>query len=160
MVIRIFLQCPVLISINSGDLTQITDLPLILILSVYTDFFTLRIWQKNRFSSLKFGKIQIFSGMRKGHLFIFFSHTHFFNKILIFFVIYTDFVLDQSGRSEINMVLLLLVGRRCPQHQWSEFVPVQHGSHPSPGELRLQTGARWTFTRKVGQMIEIFHVLW
>ena len=37
--------------------------------------------------------------MRKGFLYIFFSHTDLFSKILIFFVIYTDFVLDQSGRS-------------------------------------------------------------
>ena len=68
---------------------MITDLPLIviLILSVYTDF-----------SPLEFGKIQIFSVMRKGFHYIFFSHTDFFSKILIFFVIYTDFVLDQSGR--------------------------------------------------------------
>ena len=47
----------------------------------------------------QFGKIQIFSGMRKGLLYSFFSHTDFFSKRLIFFVIYTDFVLDQSGRS-------------------------------------------------------------
>ena len=29
----------------------------------------------------------------------FFSHADFLPRILIFFVIYTDFVLDQSGRS-------------------------------------------------------------
>ena len=39
--------------------------------------------------------------MRKGFLYIFFSHTDFFPTIQIFLVIYTDFVLDQSGRSEI-----------------------------------------------------------
>ena len=39
--------------------------------------------------------------MRKGFLCIFFSRTDFFPKILIFLVIYTDFVLDQNGRSVI-----------------------------------------------------------
>ena len=77
----------------------VTDLPLILILSVYTDFSRLA---KYRFSSSKFGKIQIFSGMRNVFLYIFFSHTDFFHRILIFFVIYTDFVLDQSGRSAVT----------------------------------------------------------
>ena len=39
--------------------------------------------------------------MRKGFLCIyFFRHTNFFPKILIFLFIDTDFVLDQSGRSE------------------------------------------------------------
>ena len=76
-----------------------TDLPLILILSVYTDFlplefgkihiFFLEIWQNTVF----------FKGMRKGFLYIFFSHTDFPPKIQIFLVIYADFVLDQSGRS-------------------------------------------------------------
>ena len=51
------------------------------------------------FSSLKFGKIQIFSGMRRGFLYIFFSHTDFSTKIHVFLVTYTDFVLDQGGRS-------------------------------------------------------------
>ena len=37
--------------------------------------------------------------MQKGFLYPFFSDTDFFSKILIFFLIYTDFVLDQSGRS-------------------------------------------------------------
>ena len=37
--------------------------------------------------------------MRKGFLYIFISHTDFSSKIQIFLVIYTDFVLDQSGRS-------------------------------------------------------------
>ena len=37
--------------------------------------------------------------MQKGFLYIFFSHTGFFPKILIFFAIYTGYVLDQSGRS-------------------------------------------------------------
>ena len=36
--------------------------------------------------------------MQKGFLYIFFIHTDFFPKTLIFHVIYTDFVLDQSGR--------------------------------------------------------------
>ena len=37
--------------------------------------------------------------MRKGFLYIFFSHTDFSPKIQLFLAIYTDFVLDQSGRS-------------------------------------------------------------
>ena len=70
----------------------IADLPLILILSVYTDFLP-----------LEFGKIQIFFleiwqntdffNEWKGFLYIFFIHTDFFPKILISLVIYTDFVL-------------------------------------------------------------------
>ena len=72
-------------------------------ISIYR-FFALRILQKYRFSSLKFGKIQIFSGMRKCLLYVFFSHTDFFPKTLIFLVIYTDFVLDQSGRSVNSLV--------------------------------------------------------
>ena len=59
-----------------------------------------------------FGKIQIFflkirqnadfffRNAKGFSLYFFFSHTDFFPQILIFFVIYTDFVLDQSGRSE------------------------------------------------------------
>ena len=79
--------------------TATTDLPLILILSVYTDFLT-----------LKFGKIRIFPkkirqntdffcGMPKVFPYTVLIHTEFFPKIQIIFVIYTDFVLDQSGRS-------------------------------------------------------------
>ena len=45
---------------------------------------------------------QIFPGMGKGYLYILFSHTEIFHKILIFLVIYTDFVLDQSGRSALT----------------------------------------------------------
>ena len=41
--------------------------------------------------------------MQKGFLYIFFSHTDFSPKIQIFLVIYTDFVLDQSGRSAIDL---------------------------------------------------------
>ena len=37
--------------------------------------------------------------MWKGFVYIFFNHTYFLHKMLIFLVIYTDFVLDQSGRS-------------------------------------------------------------
>ena len=66
------------------------------------------------FSPLKFGKIQIFSGMWKGFLYIFFSHTDFSPKIQIFLVLYTDFVLDQSGRSAnilVNLRRLSLLER-------------------------------------------------
>ena len=65
---------------------------------------------KYRFSFIKFGKIHIFFHkilqntdffleIRKGFLYLSFSHTDFFPKILIFPFIRTDFVLDQSGRS-------------------------------------------------------------
>ena len=54
---------------------------------------------KYRFSSLKYGKIQIFFRNARGFSYIFLSHTDFFPKILIFLVIHTDFVLEQSGRS-------------------------------------------------------------
>ena len=46
--------------------------------------------------------------MRKGFLYIFFSHTDFSLKIQIFLVIYTDFVLDQSGRSVIIKRIVIL----------------------------------------------------
>ena len=43
-----------------------------------------------------------FSGMRKGFLNSFCGHADFFlSKRLIFLIVYTDFVLDQSGRSVI-----------------------------------------------------------
>ena len=80
------------------------DLPLILILSVYTDFLP-----------LEFGKIQIFfleiwqnTDFFKECERVFFIFSLFiqifFSKILISLVIYTDFVLDHSGRSA-NLVL-------------------------------------------------------
>ena len=47
--------------------------------------------------------------MRKGFLYIFFSHTDFPPKIQIFLVIYTDFVLDQSVRSALYY-------SACPVH--------------------------------------------
>ena len=37
--------------------------------------------------------------MQKGFLYILCSHTDLFPKVLIFLVIYTDFVLNQSGKS-------------------------------------------------------------
>ena len=63
-----------------------THLPLILILSD-ADFLP-----------SKLGKILMFPGMGKCFLYNYIQ-TDFFPKILIFLVIYTDFVLDQSGRS-------------------------------------------------------------
>ena len=82
---------------------SIAGLPLILILSVYTDFYL-----------LEFGKIQIFFLKiwqntdfyqdREQVFFIFSLDIQiFFSKILIFLVIYTDFVLDQSGKSAIGL---------------------------------------------------------
>ena len=38
--------------------------------------------------------------MQKGFLYIVFNNTDVFPKILIFLVIYTDFVLDQSGKPD------------------------------------------------------------
>ena len=40
--------------------------------------------------------------MQKGFLYSFFSHRDYFPKAQIFLIIYTDFVLDQSGRSAAN----------------------------------------------------------
>ena len=64
-------------------------------------FFTFRIWQNTDFFSLKFGKIQIFFHDAKGFVCFFSIMQIVFPKILMFLVIYTDFVLDQSGRSGI-----------------------------------------------------------
>ena len=50
--------------------------------------------------------------MGKGFLNILFSHTDFFAKILIFLVIYTDFVLDQSGRSAIRQLRRVMIERK------------------------------------------------
>ena len=78
--------------------TSKADLPLILILSVYTDFLTFK-FAKYRFFPLKLSEIQIFGGLPKVFLYTFLIHTDFFPKILIFQVIYTDFVSGHSGRS-------------------------------------------------------------
>ena len=80
---------------NNGDSRPATHTDFHL-LSVYTDFL-----------HLEFGKIQILSGIQKGFLYIFTSHTNFFPTIQIFLVIYTDFVLDQSGRSVIVVLQVL-----------------------------------------------------
>ena len=63
-----------------------SDLPLILILSVYTDFLISE-FGKILISSLKFGKIQILSGTQKGFLNTIFSHTDFLLKMQIFLLI-------------------------------------------------------------------------
>ena len=89
-----------------SDGWNIADLPLILILSVYTDFLL-----------LEFGKVQIFfleiwqnTDFFKECERVFFIFSLFiqifFPKILIFLVIYTDFVLPQSGRSDIVAIVL------------------------------------------------------
>ena len=49
--------------------------------------------------TIKIGVIQIFCGMPKVFPYTILIHTDFFPKILIFLVIYTDFVSDPSGRS-------------------------------------------------------------
>ena len=84
------------------------DLPLIQILSVYTDFLT-----------LEFGKIQIFhpkirrntdffSGMPKVFPYTVHIHTDFFPNIQIFLVNHTDFASDHSGRSDrVNKSILV-----------------------------------------------------
>ena len=70
------------------------DLPLILTFR-YIDFFPSKI-EKHRLFPSKFVKIQIFLWNAEGlSLFII-----FFPQIQIFSVIYTDFVLDHSGRCE------------------------------------------------------------
>ena len=57
-------------------------------------------WFYTNFFPLKLGKIQIFSGMPKAFSHTVLIHIDFFPKILIFLVIYTDFVSDHRGRSE------------------------------------------------------------
>ena len=78
----------------------VSDLPLILILSVYTDFLTVK-FSKIQIFPLKLGEIQIFTGVPKVFSYTVLIHTDFFPKILIFLVIYTDFVSDPSGRSVV-----------------------------------------------------------
>ena len=46
--------------------------------------------------------------MQKGFLYGVFSHTDFFPEILIFLIVYTDFVLDQSGRSAFGIFCITL----------------------------------------------------
>ena len=72
-----------------------SDLPLIPILSVYTSNLA-----KYRFFPLKLREIHIFGGLPKVFPYTFLIHTDFFPKILIFQVIYTDFVSGHSGRSD------------------------------------------------------------
>ena len=110
---RVFV-CWVILIISS--VTVFADLPLILILSVYTDFLPSK-FCKILIFFLKIGKIQIFPGMRKGFLYITYSHTDFLPKIQIFFLIYTDFVLDQSGRSVFAVFSpgLLSLNERVPK---------------------------------------------
>ena len=103
---------------------HLPDLPLILILSVYTDFlpseffqiliFFLKFWQNTYF----------FLGMRKDFLYIFLSHTDIFPKILIFLVIHTDLLPDQSGRSDLPVELAH--GTKVTAN--SDSNPVWHGA--------------------------------
>ena len=79
-------------------LSVLTDLPLILILSVYADFLTFK-FGKVQIFLLKLSKIQIFGGLPKVFPYTFLIHTDIFPKILIFQFIYTDFVSGHSGRS-------------------------------------------------------------
>ena len=82
------------------------DLPLILILSVDTDFFTLKFGKiQIPPPPLKLGKIQIFCGMPK--LFLILSLL-----ILIFLVIHTDFVSDHRAGLEHSISLLANLHRK------------------------------------------------
>ena len=83
-------------------MTSCTPATLTDLISIYW-FFNLKIWQNTDFSPLKLGEIQIFflecqSFFPSTVLF----HTDFFPKILIFMVIYTNFVWDDSGRSALD----------------------------------------------------------
>ena len=79
--------------------------------------------------------------MQKGFLYIFFSHTDFSPKIQIFLVIYTDFVLGQSGRSGGNGYLDnegtrsgLAVSSAYPTHTNLAFP-----SHPHTRKMRYSS---------------------
>ena len=80
-----------------------TDLPLILILSLYTYFLTFYNLAKYRILALNFGKISVVffrNGKAQRVFLIVFLIIHiFFPKIQNFLIIYTDFVSDQCGRS-------------------------------------------------------------
>ena len=56
---------------------------------------------------------------REGVFFIFSIVIHiFFPKIQIFFVVYSDFVLDQSGRSACRAMLSLTIQSKQVPEQW------------------------------------------
>ena len=59
--------------------------------------------------------------MQKVFFYIFFSHTEFFFKLLIFHVIYTNFVLNQSGKSAIIRLDPRLIIIECPSPPSSPF---------------------------------------
>ena len=61
---------------------------------------------------LKLHKIQIFTGMSKVFSDTVLIHTDFFHKILILLVIYTDFVLDHSGRSAFDQFQPRLIHKK------------------------------------------------
>ena len=72
--------------------------------------------------------------MRQAFLYSFLSHTDFFfSKILIFFVISTDFVLDQSGRSECPLTPLAKDTRFAMPGCWAYLL----GSLCVPGKGNL-----------------------
>ena len=72
----------------------------------------------------------------KGFLYIFFSHTDFFPKILIFLVIYTDFVLDQSGRSGITLVGCAVKSKRFDR-DLTNFNSIQFSNRLSVLDTKL-----------------------
>ena len=71
---------------------SLADLPLVLVLSVHTDFLTFKFGKIPRWAPLKLGEIQIFLWNAKDFPYFYLIHTGFFPKILIIWVIYSDFV--------------------------------------------------------------------
>ena len=74
-------------------------------ISIYR-FLALKIWHSADFLSDNLANYTFFQVWERLFLNILFSHTDFFPKILIFLVINTDFVLDQSGRSVDTVQIL------------------------------------------------------
>ena len=81
----------------------ILDQPLILILSAYTDFLPLEFDKIQIFFFEIWQNIDFFKECKRVFFIFSLFIQIFFPKILIFLVIYTDFVQDQSGRSAIPL---------------------------------------------------------
>ena len=89
---------------STGD---ITDLPLILILSEYTYFLFLDFVKIQSFCCKIWLDTDFFKNAKEISLYFLWSQRFFFPKVLIFLVIYTDSVLDQSAMSGYSRVLSL-----------------------------------------------------
>ena len=91
----------------------------------YTDFLASKLCKILIFSQKICQNTDFSWNGKRFLLYILFSHKEIFHKILIFLVIYTDFVLDQSGRSALthSLILACLCGRCLPNHP-SKHLPL------------------------------------